>query len=133
MADESIELDSMGNIKDFCEKEAQEIELEIERMGIVLGVDWNDGIQVQKLAKESLSADEAFTLYEQDLDDYQKKAKVTLFALASMMLDLMAKSANKGIHTHGGVAWKAFSRELMKERGIPILESEPAHKSGGPL
>ena len=32
-----------------------EIELEIERKGIVLGVDWSDEVQVRALAREALN------------------------------------------------------------------------------
>lgn len=46
-------------------------------------------------------------------EDHQLRAKITLFALANIMMELMAKSADKSIHTHGGAAWKAFSRALM--------------------
>ena len=72
-----------------------------------------------ELARESLDhVQEDVGLYEHDRNDYRLKSKVTLFALANMMLTLMARSADKGIHTHGGLAWKAFSRALMNERGI---------------
>ena len=125
MADGSIKLDSVANIADFCDNKAREIELEIECMGVALGIDWDNETQVQKLAKEALEhSQDAITLYEHDLDDYHQKAKVTLFGLAYLMMDLMAKSAAEGIHTHGGIAWKAFSKALMKESGMPMSSSD---------
>lgn len=89
-------------------------------MGVVLGINWDNEVEVQSLAKEALEhAHEEMVAYEQEAhNDYQKKAKVTLYALAAMMMELMAESADMGIHTHGGQAWKAFSRALMKESGI---------------
>ena len=120
MANESIELDTVENAADFCDKQAKGIEAEIERMGVALGIDWNDEHQVRALAKESLEhAQEAVTEYEHEHSDYRLKAKVTLFGLAAMMMDIMAKSADQGIHTHGGLAWKSFSKALMRESGIP--------------
>jgi hypothetical protein len=121
MAEDLVTLDGVGDAADFCEEHSAEIEVEIERMGIALGIDWNDEFQVRQLAKEALEhAQEAMSLYTHDLNDYHQKAKVTLFGLAAMMMDIMAKSAGKGIHTHGGTAWKAFSRALMRESGMPI-------------
>lgn len=122
MADESIELDVVDDVAGYCATQAREIETEIERMGVVLGIDWSDENQVRTLAKEALEhAQQDAAEYEKHIDDYQLKAKITLFALADMMMHLMARSADKGIHTHGGLAWKAFSKALMKEKGIPIL------------
>lgn len=124
MAGDISELDGLSNVAGFCDHESRELELEIERMGIVLGIDWENEAQVSALAREALNhSQEAVASYEHGHDDYQKKAKATLFALSYMMLNIMAKSADKGIHTHGGKAWKAFSRALMKEQGIPILDS----------
>ena len=34
----------------------KEIELQIERKGVVLGIDWNNEAQVRKLAREALSS-----------------------------------------------------------------------------
>ncbi len=129
MAEDSIALDSVENAEDFCAERAKEIELEIERLGIVLEIDWRNEAQVRELAKEALNhVREEVADYEHDRADYREKAKVTLFALAAMMMDIMARSANKGIHTHGGVAWKAFSKALMLERGIPLSDSESSRK-----
>jgi hypothetical protein len=129
MTDNSIGLDTVPNAAEYSDKQAREIELEIERMGVVLDIDWSDETQVRELAKEALEhAQETLAAYEHDHSDYRLKTKITLFALANLMLDIMAKSADKGIHTHGGVAWKAFSKALMKECGIPIKNSD--EKSG---
>lgn len=120
MAQEPIALESVTDAAGFCNSHAREIEQEIERMGVVLGINWNNEVEVQSLAKEALEhAHEEIVAYERHMDNnYQQKAKVTLYALAAMMMELMAESADIGIHTHGGQAWKAFSKALMKESGI---------------
>jgi hypothetical protein len=118
-------LDSVSNVAGYCDRQAREIESEIERMGIVLGIDWANEAQVRRLAKESLEhAQDAVLQYANNHNDYQQKAKATIFALAYMMLDIMAKSSSEGIHTHGGVAWKAFSIALMQESGIFVRPSQ---------
>jgi len=129
MVEDLVTLDGVGNAEDYCEEHSADIETEIERMGIALGIDWNDDYQVGQLAKEALDhAQDAVSQYTHDLTDYRQKAKVTLFGLAAMMMTIMAKSASKGIHTHGGIAWKAFSRALMRERGMLVSEPEnPTH------
>jgi hypothetical protein len=42
-----------------------------------------------------------------------ERAKGKLFALTNLMLRLMTQSANTGVHTHGGSAWKAFGKALF--------------------
>jgi hypothetical protein len=32
------------------------------------------------------------------------------------MMQIMTDSADEGIHTHGGEAWKSFSKALMHEK-----------------
>ena len=97
---------------------AAEIETQIERLGIALGINWDDEIQVQALAREALyHSKEALAQFSQHHDDYQQKAKIELFGLAALMMQIMANSADEGVHTHGGAAWKSFSRALMHERG----------------
>ncbi len=112
-------LDGMSNAAEYCNVRAHQLEVEIERMGIALGINWNNEIQVQALAKEALEhAQEALAQYAHDHNDYHQKAKIELFGLAAMMMNLMAEGAGKGIDTHGGTAWKALSKALMKERGM---------------
>jgi hypothetical protein len=97
---------------------ASEIETQITRLGIALGVNWDDEAQVQALANEALyRSREALAEFSQHHDDYQLKAKIELFGLAALMMQIMANSADEGVHTHGGVAWKAFSKALMREKG----------------
>jgi len=47
--------------------------------------------------------------------DYRLRAKAELFGLAALMLRIMEKSADDGVLTHGGPAWKSFGRALWEE------------------
>lgn len=97
---------------------APEIETRIVRLGIALGIDWDDEVQVRALAREALfHSQEALAQFHQHHDDYQQKAKVELFGLAALMMQIMKESADENVHTHGGAAWKSFSRALMHEMG----------------
>jgi hypothetical protein len=96
---------------------ATEIETRITRLGIVLGINWDDEAQVRALAREALyHSQEALAQFSQHHDDYRQKAKIELFGLAALMMQIMTDSADEGIHTHGGNAWKSFSRALMHEK-----------------
>jgi hypothetical protein len=113
----SIGLDKVSDAGAFCSDMAKQLESEIEHMGVALGIDWNNEVQVRALAREALNhSRETLEAYSLHHDDYQAKAKATLFGLANIMMEIMAKSAGKGIHTHGGTAWKAFSKALVSER-----------------
>ena len=98
---------------------AAEIDTEIVRHGIALGINWEDESQVQALAREALyHSREALAQFSEHHLDYQLKAKIELFGLASLMMQIMKQSADEGIHTHGGTAWKSFSKALMREMNL---------------
>jgi hypothetical protein len=91
-------------------RQAEQIELEIERKGIALGIDWNDPVMVAKLAREALDCG------PDQLDapggDPLQHARNELFGLAHLMLQVMEESAREKIHTHGGPIWKVYGRAL---------------------
>jgi hypothetical protein len=98
-------------------EQTREIELEIERKGIALGIDWNDEAAVRALAHDALDH------YAENVRraasaprDFRQMAKVELFGLAALMLHTMEESARRGYETHGGNAWKAFARALWAEK-----------------
>lgn len=97
-------------------RNTDEIELEIVRKGIVLGIDWQDEVQVRALAREALShvAADLKIDVEEPLN-HRALAKLELFGLAGIMLRTMEESAEQGIESHGGEAWKAFARALWAE------------------
>ncbi len=105
----------MGGFENYA-KEIREIELEIERKGIILGIDWSDDVQVHALAREALDC----KCGEPHLStsgpvDFKLMARLDLFGLAGIMLKTMEESANAGIESHGGPAWKAFAKALWAE------------------
>ena len=92
-------------------READELEHEIARLGIALGIDWEDTVAVRLLAREAL----AFHGVTGTPASFQGMAKIELFGLAQLMLKVMRESAEENMHTHGGPAWKAFARALWAE------------------
>jgi hypothetical protein len=73
----------MAGFENYVE-EAKEIELEIERKGIVLGIDWTNDVQVRALAKEALDQSAAeIKLSASSPIDRKLMAKVDLFGLAA--------------------------------------------------
>lgn len=98
------------------DNDTREIELEIERKGIALGIDWSDEVQVRSLAHEALDhLQEQVRMAASGPVDHQLLARVELFGLAGIMLRTLEESATLGIESHGGPAWKAFARALWAE------------------
>ena len=94
-------------------REASQIEHEIETKGVILGIDWNNDVQVRELARQAMDCKLGVDNVEpEDPDD---RARLELFGLAQLMLTVMKESANEDIDTHGGPAWKAFARALWAE------------------
>jgi len=100
-------------------REATQIETEILRHGVALGIDWENKEQVRALAREALACKAVQGQPGCDADDPETLAKVSLFGLAQLMLTVMRESANENIHTHGGPVWKAFGRALWEVSGRP--------------
>lgn len=97
-------------------REAAEIEREIARRGLVLGIDWEDEVQVHALAREALDYKDAErTTLDAHGRDAKALAKIEIFGLAQLMLSVMRQSADEGMFTHGGEVWKALARALWKE------------------
>lgn len=97
-------------------REARQIEQEIERKGAILGIDWDDAVQVRELAREALDCKLGGAHCE--IDDPRDRARIELFGLAQLMLTVMTESADEDVHTHGGGAWKAFARALWAEHDL---------------
>lgn len=97
-------------------REATEIEREITRRGLVLGIDWQDEVQVHALAREALAYKDADRVeLEAHGRDAKALAKIEIFGLAQLMLSVMRQSADEGMFTHGGEVWKALARALWTE------------------
>ena len=101
---------------DHYAQDSSEIESEIVRKGIILGIDWSDQAALRALAKEALDhLAKDVSIASSAPVDYKLMAKVDLFGLAGLMLKTMTKSASQGIESHGGPAWKAFAQALWAE------------------
>lgn len=102
-------------------REAEEIEREITRRGLVLGIDWEDDGQVHALAREALAYRDAERT-TMNRGDARQLAKIEIFGLAQLMLSVMRQSADEGMFTHGGTVWKALARALWQETGSGSVE-----------
>lgn len=94
---------------------AKEVEQEMIRRGIALGLDWSDSAALRALAREALSCTSECRLGLLRNPDYAQRGKGELFALSELMLSTMRQSAQIGVHTSGGPVWKAFGRALYEE------------------
>jgi hypothetical protein len=97
-------------------REAEQLEQEIERKGFILGIDWDDAVQVRELARQAMDC----KVGENHCDSHEPedRARLELFGLAQLMLTVMKQSANEGVHTHGGKAWKSFAHALWAEHDL---------------
>lgn len=102
-------------------KEALDIEREIIRRGLVLGIDWEDEGQVQLLAREALACRDPQENPECRPQEPRALAKIELFGLIQLMLVVMRQSADENMLTHGGQVWKTLARALWRE-----MENQPA-------
>lgn len=96
-------------------KETQQIELEIERKGVVLGLDWDNESQIREVARKALAGPQkaaGATFHDMSWND---RALVELFALSQLMLTVMQESAAEDMQTHGGKVWKSLGRALWNE------------------
>lgn len=106
-------------------QEAAALELEIERKGVALGIDWNNPLQVRALAQDALSHKPRSELPIFEQLPIEERARIELFGLAQLMLTVMRESAEQHLETHGGPVWKIFSRALWQEalsQGLLSLE-----------
>lgn len=97
-------------------REAGQLDREIERKGMILGIDWNDAAQVRALAREALDC--KLDAAHCDPSDPQERTRIELFGLAQLMLTVMKESARADMHTHGGAAWKSFAAALWAEHEL---------------
>jgi hypothetical protein len=103
--------------------EAEELELELTRKGVALGLDWSDPVAVRLLAREALN--EKAQDLGNAMDDPLEEARIEFFGLAQLMLKVMTESAGQDIHTHGGPTWKIFAKALWEEHTARQAVGEP--------
>ena len=104
----------MSGFEHFA-RDAFELEREILKRGILLDLDWDNRPGLRKLAREALEGGADHTQALLADPDPRLRARGELFALGVLMLRVMEESADTGVHTHGGPAWKAFGRALIEE------------------
>lgn len=96
-------------------RDAEDLEREIVRRGIALGIDWDDAAGLRHYARDALQRSPEFNLDKLHSPDPRQKMLVELYALSILMLRTMKESAEQGVHTHGGPVWKAFGKALIEE------------------
>lgn len=101
-------------------REAQQIEHELERKAFILGIDWDDAMQVRELARQALDCRLGADNCEPD--DPRDRARLEFFGLAQLMLTVMKESADQNLLTHGGAVWKTFARALWAEHELRQAE-----------
>jgi len=95
--------------------EARQIELEIERKGVVLGIDWDNEPQVRAVAHRALVGTAKDPNVEFHGLSWNDRAMFELIALSQLMLTVMRQSALEDMQTHGGRVWKSFGKALWIE------------------
>lgn len=96
-------------------RDAVELEREMLKRGILLGLDWEDEAALRAMAREALTCTPECNMQMLRDPDPRRRARAEFYALAMLMLETMRQSAEIGVHTHGGAAWKAFGRALIEE------------------
>ena len=108
----------MAGIEHYAE-DIEEIEVELARKGVALGLDWSDEVAVRALAHEAINhSGRDLAQAASSPTDYELMARIDLYGLAALMLRTMQKSADVGILSHGGPIWKAFAKALWAEAGL---------------
>ena len=99
-------------------RETQQIELEIERKGVALGLDWDNELQIREIARKALAGPQKEVSVAFHNLSWNDRAMLELFALSQLMLTVMQESANDQIHIHGGPLWKTLARALWAEHDL---------------
>lgn len=114
----------MPGFGDFS-RTAEEIEREIFKRGLALGINWNDQQRLHALARQALSCNSARRMAMLRSPIRTEKLTGELFALSELMMENMRESAKLGIHTHGGTTWKAFGKALYEAYEAGVRPDDP--------
>lgn len=104
----------MPEFEDYA-AEARQIEQEIIRKGVILGIDWDNAAAVRGLARQALARHDETLPLGVSLSSPEGMAKMELFGLAQVALKVMKQSTDDNRFTHGGPAWKSFAQALWAE------------------
>jgi hypothetical protein len=94
--------------------EVSQIETELRRYMMALGLDWHDEAAMSQLASECKAfcpsdAQAAYTSHDSKLIN-----KAKFFGLVSTMMRTMESAARENRDVHGGEVWKAFGKHLYR-------------------
>lgn len=92
--------------------EVANIELELQRYMIALGLDWHDEVSMAQLAAESKNFGPNNAQMAYASNDQRLITKAKLFGLVSIMIQTMESAALDNRDVHGGEVWKAFAKHL---------------------
>lgn len=92
--------------------EVSQIETELMREMIALGLDWHDDAAMRKLALECKAFGPADADAAYASNDSKRITRAKLFALVSLMLRTMESAALENRDVHGGEVWKSFGKHL---------------------
>lgn len=92
--------------------EVSRIETELQRKMIALGVDWHNETAMTLLAMECKSFGPEDAKAARASHEPKRILKAEIFALASLMLQIMGDAALQERDVHGGEVWKAFGKHL---------------------
>lgn len=92
--------------------EVRQIETQLMRHFLALGVDWQNEMQMQALASEckNFGPQNAQSAYA--AHDARQVTRAELFGLVSIMVKTMESAAKDERDVHGGPVWKAFAKHL---------------------
>jgi len=96
------------------QKEIEDIERAIARLGVVLGIDWQDAAQMRTLAAQALDWHPPASVPSRQ-QDAELHARIELYGLMQLMLTVMTQSAEEGMLAHGGPIWKTLGHALWRE------------------
>jgi len=92
--------------------EVGQIEIEMIRHLLALGIDWHDDAAMKRLADEckKFGPKQAKAAYASQ--DRTQKTRAEFFALISVMLRTMENAAEENRDVHAGDVWKALAKHL---------------------
>ena len=93
-------------------KEVSEVETEIMRLMIALGLDWNNELEMIQLATECKAFRPANAQAAYASHDRQSITKAELFGLVTVMIRTMGNASSEGRIVHGGEVWKALGKHF---------------------
>lgn len=99
--------------------EVSNIETQLMRHMIALGLDWHNEAEMKKLAEECKAFGPSHASAAYASHDRVQKTKAELFVLASLMLKTMENAAAHNRFVHAGEVWKAFGKHLYDDYPLP--------------